>query len=141
MKEIITCENSLTVQQFQYLYNSTKWDTFNQHQIEKALQNDKCHVSAWIGDEIVGMGRLIGDASMYWYIQNLIVLPKYQLKGVGTAIMNYLLAFIHRNTPLNSHVIVGLMCSQHTASFYQKFSFEIRPHHNLGPGATLEFDT
>lgn len=139
-KEIKIHENSITVQEFIYLYDSTNWEKFSSNQIEKSLKNDIYHVSAWINKKIVGMGRLLGDGCMYWYIQNLIVLPEYQSKGVGTAIMETLLSYVKNNSPSKSHIIVGLMCSEHTAKFYQKFSFDIRPCNSLGPGATLEFD-
>lgn len=138
MAQIIVQENNLTIQQFEYLYNSTKWDPFSSNQIGSSLKNDIYHVSAWIDDEIIGMGRLLGDKAMYWYIQNLIVLPEYQSIGVGTTIMNYLLAFVRKNSISSSQVVIGLMCSEHTAPFYQKFSFDIRPCNSLGPGATLE---
>lgn len=130
----------LTVKQFEYLYQSTNWKPFLAEQIEKSLENDRYHVSAWVNQKIVGMGRLVGDASMYWYIQNLIVLPEYQCIGVGAAIMENLLTFIRKNSPSNSHIVVGLMCSENTALFYQKFGFNIRPCGDLGPGATLEMD-
>lgn len=130
----------LTVKQFEYLYQSTNWKSFPLEQIKKSLENDRYHVSAWVNQKIVGMGRLVGDASMYWYIQNLIVLPEYQRLGVGAAIMENLLEFIRKSSLSNSHVVVGLMCSENTAPFYQKFGFLIRPCGDLGPGATLEID-
>lgn len=140
MGEITLQANGLTVHQFEYLYNSTGWPAFSKQQITNSLYNDKYHVSAWIDSEIVGMGRLLSDSSIYWYIQNIIVLPEYQSRGIGTAIMENLLSFIRNHSYPNSHVVVGLMCSEHTAPFYRKFSFDIRPCNDLGPGATLEFD-
>ncbi len=140
MVKIIIQENNLTVQQFEYLYKSTGWPLFSSSQVRQSLKNDVYHISAWIENEIVGMGRLLGDMAMYWYIQNLIVLPEYQSIGVGTTIMNYLLTFVRNNSLSNSQVVIGLMCSEHTASFYQKFSFDIRPCDSLGPGATLELN-
>lgn len=130
----------MTVQQFEYLYHSTQWPPFSSCQIENSLRNDIYQVSAWDGNNIVGMGRLLGDRSMYWYIQNLIILPEYQSKGIGTTIMESLLSFVRQNSPPNSHVVIGLMCSEHTAPFYKKFSFDIRPCNDLGPGATLELN-
>ena len=140
MVKITIHENDLTVQQFEYLYNSTGWPSFSSSQIKQSLKNDIYHVSAWIDNKIVGMGRLLGDRAMYWYIQNLIVLPEYQLIGVGTTIMNHLLAFVRNSSPSNSQIIIGLMCSENTVSFYEKFSFDIRPCNSLGPGATLELN-
>ncbi|MCR5501527.1 MAG: GNAT family N-acetyltransferase [Lachnospiraceae bacterium] len=35
-----------------------------------------------IKDEVVGMGRLVGDGVMYWYLQEIVVLPEYQGRGI-----------------------------------------------------------
>lgn len=41
----------------------------------KALQNGLINVSAIYNGELVGMGRLVGDGAMYWYLQDIIILP------------------------------------------------------------------
>lgn len=63
-------------------------------QVEKALQNGLFHVSAICYGKTVGMGRLVGDGAMYWYLQDIIVLPEYQGKGIGKNIVNRLLKHI-----------------------------------------------
>lgn len=42
-------------------------------QVEKALKNGLFNVSAICNDQVVGMGRLVGDGAMYWYLQETIV--------------------------------------------------------------------
>ena len=65
--------------------------------MEKALQNDLFDIVAIHNEEVIGMGRLVGDGVMYWYLQEIIVLPEYQGKGIGTDIVNALLNHIQRN--------------------------------------------
>lgn len=55
-------------------------------QVEQALKNDLLDIVAIVNDYVVGMGRLVGDGAMYWYLQEIIVLPEYQGNGIGTSI-------------------------------------------------------
>ena len=40
----------------------------------------------------------MGDGTMYWYLQEIIVLPEYQKKGVGTRIVNHLINYARENS-------------------------------------------
>ena len=46
---------------------------------------------AWIGDELVGGGRAISDRISYAAIFDVVIAPEHQSRGVGTAIMQYLM--------------------------------------------------
>jgi putative acetyltransferase len=35
------------------------------------------------------MGRLVGDGAMYWYLQEIVVLPKYQRQGIGAQLLEF----------------------------------------------------
>ncbi len=39
--------------------------------VKSALRNDLYDVVVLIKDEVVGMGRLVGDGVMYWYLQEI----------------------------------------------------------------------
>lgn len=56
-------------------------------QVEEALKNGLFNVSAICDGKVVGMGRLFGDGAMYWYLQEIIVLPEYQGKGIAKSIV------------------------------------------------------
>lgn len=58
--------------------------------------------------EVVGMGRLVGDGVMYWYLQEIIVMPQFQGQGIGTRIVNRLLDYIKENTTPGTFVSVVL---------------------------------
>jgi GNAT superfamily N-acetyltransferase len=51
------------------------------------------------GDRAVGMGRLVGDGVMYFYVQDLAVEPGYQGRGVGQAILDALLGWVRQVAP------------------------------------------
>ena len=92
-------------------------------QIEKALKNNLFDVTAVYNGEVIGMGRLVGDGFMYWYLQEIIVLPQFQGQGIGTRIVNRLLDYIKENTTPGTFVSVGLTAATGKDTFYEKFGF------------------
>ena len=79
---------------------------------------------AIVNNEVVGMGRIVGDGVMYWYLQEIIVLPEYQGKGIGTGIVNYLLDYIKKHTEDETFTSVGLTAAEGKTSFYERFGFQ-----------------
>ncbi len=72
--------------------------------------------------QIVGMGRIIGDGAIYFYIQDIIVHPNYERKGIGKDIMNILVEYLNLNAP--DKAFVGLFSSQGKEPFYEKYDFK-----------------
>ena len=94
-------------------------------QVEKALRNGLFHVSAICDGKIVGMGRLVGDGAMYWYLRDIIVLPEYQGKGIGKNIVNRLLKHIKSTAIPGTKIEVGLTSVKGKEPFYEKLGFSI----------------
>ena len=92
---------------------------------KKALQNGIINVSAIYNGELVGMGRLIGDGAMYWYLQEIIVLPQFQGKGVGTMIVNHLIDYAKANSISGEFTTIGGVSAKGKEPFYEKMGFEI----------------
>ena len=67
--KITFVENMLNAMQFLSLRESVGWKG-NELQIEKSLKAGLYNVIAKDGDEVIGMGRLVGDGIMYWYVQD-----------------------------------------------------------------------
>ena len=65
---------------------------------------------------IIGIGRIIGDGALYFYIQDLIVLPSYQQQGIGKFIMQQLLEHTSKKT-LPTQAFIGLMAAAGTGPF------------------------
>ena len=91
----------------------------------KALQNGLINVSAIYNGELVGMGRLVGDGAMYWYLQEIIVLPQFQRKGIGTMIVNHLIDYAKANSITGKFTIIGGVSAKGKEPFYKKMGFEI----------------
>lgn len=126
--------NGLTADDFILLRNSTTWGVPPKTQIENSLNKSLYSVVAKDNDRTVGMGRLVGDGFMYWYIQDVIVLPEYQGKNIGRSIIENLLNYVKTNSLPENTVTVGLMAAKGKEGFYKKLGFIERPDDVLGCG-------
>jgi len=126
-------ENLLTAKQFLELRKSVEW-TGDEHQVEKSLEADLYDIIATDGEKIIGMGRLVGDGFLYWYVQDVIVTPQYQGYGIGKTIMEYLFRYIEKNSLPDTTVTIGLMAAKGKDAFYEKLGFTARPNDIYGSG-------
>lgn len=117
-------ENQLSAEDFLRLKLATGFRNRPITQVEQALENDLLDVVAVANNEVIGMGRLVGDGVMYWYLQEIIVLPEYQGNGIGTSIVNHLLEYIKNNTSEGDFTCVGLTAAKGKETFYERFGFK-----------------
>lgn len=114
----------ITGSEYQTIRNTTDWPVFELDIIDKALEKDLFSVCVLDKKKIVGIGRVIGDGAIYFYIQDVIVIPEYQKKGIGKLIMNCIEKFLHQNAKKGS--FIGLMAAKGVKDFYVKYSFQER---------------
>jgi GNAT superfamily N-acetyltransferase len=74
---------------------------------------------------VVGMGRVIGDGALYFYIQDIAVRPDYQGMGIGRGIMDRIMDWLCDHAP--EHAFVGLFASEGRDSFYAHYGFMRHP--------------
>ncbi len=118
----ITYSNAApSVKQYQQLYASTGWAKMTDHEITKALSNSLFFVSALDNEQLVGMLRVVGDGSMYFYIQDVVVDPSYQKRGIAREMMNRVMDYLNNETSENS--FIGLMAAEGAKEFYKPFGF------------------
>ncbi len=130
MQTYITRTNHLTVPEYQSLRNTTLWKSLPDHQVKKALDNDLYSVSVYKEDMIIGMGRVIGDGAIYFYIQDVIVRPKYKGKGIGRLIMQNIEQYLAEL--FEAYVFVGLMAAKDSQGFYQELGYHKRKDDSPG---------
>lgn len=135
--EIVCKHYSLSGEILYDMRNTIGWGNTTIPQAEKAVKNSIFHLGAFEGDKIIGIGRLVGDGALTWYIEDLIVIPDYQKRGIGTLIMEQLLGYIEKNSVPGSCAIIGLMSSKGKEPFYQKFGFRLFPNEHEGAGMEL----
>ena len=82
-QEIVKLEDVL------HLYQAVGWTNYTDQSemLEQALSHSLAMYLAFDGEKIVGLIRLIGDGFSSVLVQDLIVLPIYQRKGIGSALM------------------------------------------------------
>ncbi len=117
-------DNVLTAEDFIRLKTAAGFMERPVEQVEKALGNGLLNVSALCDGKVVGMGRLVGDGAMYWYLQEIIVLPEYQGKGIGKSIVNRLLEHIEGCLLPGTGAEIGLTAVKGKEPFYERFGFE-----------------
>ncbi len=134
---IVIKENVKNVEEYNYLYNQVGWEAYDDSISKKALDNTYYSVSVYDDGKIIGYGRLIGDTICFMYIHDVMVLPEYQNKKIGTMIMNKLLDKIKEIKKENSELLVYLGASKGREGFYKKFGFVRRIDADLGYGMVL----
>lgn len=113
------------------LRESVNWNNFNKEQTEKCLKNTLYSIAVIDDNIIIGMGRLIGDG-MYYMMVDIIVEPSYQGKGIGSNIVNKLIEYVHRETPVDGRSSIHLIAEKGKESFYVKLGFKFIPHEFCG---------
>ena len=131
-------ENNKNVQEFNFLYNSVGWGAYDENISKKALDNTFYSISIYEEDKIIGYGRLIGDNICFIYVHDVMVLPEYQSKKIGTLVMNKLLEKINEIKKENPNLRVYLGASKNKEKFYEKFGFIKRIDANLGDEMILK---
>ena len=75
------------------LYQSVGWINYTScpEMLEEAYKNSLCILGAFEKEKLVGVVRVVGDGISIVFVQDILVLPKYQRKGVGSALMRAIL--------------------------------------------------
>lgn len=131
-------ENVKNIEEFNFLYDAVGWGAYSDDITKRALDNTFYSVSIYDEDKIIGYGRLIGDTICFMYIHDIMVLPDYQSKKIGTMIMNKLLEKINELKKENPDILVYLGASKNKEGFYEKFGFVKRIDAGLGYGMVLD---
>lgn len=131
---IILKENEIKLDTYLELRDSVKWKVLDREQARLALENALYTVCVYDDDKPIGMGRIVGDGAVVMYIQDLIVHPDYQKKGIGKQLIEHLIDYVKKINPKGNEIMLCLMSAKGRESFYEKYGFISRPTDNLGPG-------
>jgi len=111
-----------TIDEYINLCIAVGWkDYMNFEVAEESLKQSLFGVVIQCRDEIVGMGRVVGDGMIYFYIQDIAVVPEHQKRGIGSTIITTIKEYLKEEAPEKS--FVGLFAAQGKESFYEKYGF------------------
>ncbi len=104
------------------LYRSVGWTNYvnNPAMLEKAFKNSLATFAAYEAGILVGIIRAVGDGASIVFIQDIIVLPEYQSRGIGTMLLKHI-------TEMYSDVYqIELMTddTEKTIAFYESCGFK-----------------
>lgn len=123
---------SPSVEEFSQLRKKAGWGETNPSIVKRSLENSLFHVTLRENSKLIGMGRVIGDGSMYFYIQDIIVEPNYQRQGLGSQIMHHIEIYLSKVAEKGA--TIGLLSAKGKEEFYSRYGYIKRPNDELGNG-------
>jgi GNAT superfamily N-acetyltransferase len=100
------------------LYRANEWSAAAKtERLRAALIHSHSLVTAWRGDRLVGLGNALSDGFLVVYYPHLLVLPEYRRRGIGSRIMQLLMA---RYAGFHQQV---LLADGRAVEFYRKCGF------------------
>ncbi len=137
MTNYIVKEKFPTNKEFNKLFSSVNWGTRDVEKIEKHRKSSCYAICVYIGDEIVGMARIVGDGS-YYTIYDVVVDKHYQSKGIGRLIMERIILWYKSIEDDDTYLYLGASAGKE--KFYEKFGFKVRPYGCVGAGMIYEIN-
>ena len=103
------------------LYASLGWTNYTDkpEMLKNAYLNSLKIYGAYVDDKLVGIIRVVGDGYSVIFIQDLLVHPEFQRKGVGTLLLKRVLC--EYDSVYQMHLITE--DSEKTISFYKSLGF------------------
>ena len=117
-----TEEKDFTPQQVAELFLSVRWVVGKYpDRLHKALMNSSCVISAWDGDRLIGLIRVMDDSELVCFINYVLVHPEYHGQGIA----GHLLEMVKE--AYKSYLYINVMIGESkNASFYEKHGFKIK---------------
>ena len=103
------------------LYKAVGWSNYYEHpeMLKKAYAGSLCTLAAYEDETLTGIIRCVGDGYSILFIQDILVYPEHQHKGIGTALMKAVL----EKYPHTYQIELATDNTEKTISFYKSLGF------------------
>ncbi len=111
--------------EFFNLFNTTGWNEeyhLTVNELMTAVQNSRHVISVYCADRLVGFGRVVSDGIVHAMIYDLIVDPGFQGQGIGTQVLQRLVAFCKKAGIRD----IQLFSAKGKRAFYEHRNFRCR---------------
>lgn len=116
-----TEEKKFTVEQVQALFLSVGWVSGKYPiRLHKALMHSSTVLTAWDGDQLVGLVRLLDDSELVAYMHYVLVNPAYHGQGIAGTMIEMV------KEKYKDYLYIEIMPEERkNAAFYQRFGFSV----------------
>ena len=110
------------------LYEAVGWSNYYEHPeiLSKAYAGSLCTLAAYEEGKLIGLIRAVGDGHSILFVQDILVYPEFQRRGIGTALMQALL----QRYPHMYQIELATDTSDKNIAFYKSLGFQ--PLHEIG---------
>lgn len=116
-----TEEKTFTQDQVQELFKSVGWISAEYPQrLHKALMNSQTVLTAWDGERLVGLARVLDDSELVAFVHYVLVHPEYQGQKIAGNMVEYI-----RDKYKNYLYIEGMPEDSRNVAFYERHGFHV----------------
>ena len=130
-------EKPPTLEEYLNIRKSVNFVKLSERIAQNGLENSSFIVTAYDGEALVGMARLISDMGYVNYISDVIVHPDFQGFGIGKNLVENIINHLNKSLKKGEKVAVYLMAAKDKELFYEKFGFQSHPNNLKGAGMSF----
>ena len=122
----IKISHDISVLEFLEVIESVGFKTYSEKQVLKALDNTMYMAKATVDEEVVAIGRVVGDYSIVCMLSDICVKPKFQKMGIGLKIVNELKSMVESGVKEGEKMQIELVPTAGNVDFYKKAGFKYK---------------
>ena len=130
----ITYTNTIDIEDYAKLRASAGWPQIIPEQAQAGLDGSRFLIVAKDEDTTVGIARVVSDGGYIAYLADVLVLPDYQGKGIGSEMVGRLVAMVKDCMKEGHQINFVLHSAIGKEGFYERFGFTKRPNEIAGYG-------
>ncbi len=112
------CNETVPVKAFADLHESVGWNRM-ENEYKNPLLTSYCHIAVYEKEALIGYIDCVSNGVTDAYIQDLMVHPDYQGRGIGTDLMKKMIDYLKKK-----HIyMISVVFEESLKPFYEKFGF------------------
>lgn len=123
-----------TLEEYKEMRRAVNFMVLSDRIASNALNNAFHITTVRDNGKAIGMIRVLSDGSYANFITDVIVIPEYQKRGIGTEMVRRTVDFMKSTLQPGETIVLYLMSAIGKESFYKQFGFRERPNEVWGAG-------
>lgn len=123
-----------TLEEYKEMRRAVNFMVLSDRIASNALNNAYHITTVRDNGRAIGMIRVLSDGSYANFITDVMVIPEYQGRGIGTQMMQRTMDFMKSTLLPGETIVLYLMSAIGREPFYKQFGFKTRPNEVWGAG-------